>query len=159
MQCTLLFTGQPLYIYTTIFVFLSPRVPTRKMDDVCMHECAMSRIRRKACQMEGFQEPPNKFQFWWQGCTWLQTVVLCLVTQVKILFTAVRWSENLKYVCLEVGKKQMTSLLVVTCQELLKSMEDRSRDSSSGIGRPWKKVFAIHGIAFHALPHEWERRD
>jgi len=109
-----------LHIYYYLRIPLSTCVPTRKMDDVCMHECAMSRIRRKACQMEGFQEPPNKFQFWWQGCTWLQTVVLCLVTQVKILFTAVRWSENLKYVCLEVGKKQMTSLLVVTCQELLK---------------------------------------
>jgi hypothetical protein len=27
----------------------------------------------------------------------VQTLVLCLVTQVKILFTAVGWTENLKY--------------------------------------------------------------
>jgi hypothetical protein len=51
----------------------------------------------KACQMEGFQEPPNKFGDKDSHDSRVQTVVLCLVTQVKILFTAVKWTENRKY--------------------------------------------------------------
>jgi len=37
------------------------------------------------------------------------------------------------------------------------SLEDRPQDSSSGIGWPWKKVFAIHWLMLHALSREWER--